>query len=162
MSLVVDGPEAARLFAAAAAAYPEEGCGVLVGRPGSVTRVTLVVPGRNLVTERRLDRYELDPQDILRADRLARQRREEVVGFYHTHPDHPARPSQFDTDRAWPGYYYVVLAVERGRVALATAWTLDEPSRRFDEAPLDPQAPDRLAAGGYTPPGQVAGEQEAR
>ncbi|HUY96456.1 MAG TPA: M67 family metallopeptidase [Verrucomicrobiae bacterium] len=137
MRLEIAPAEAVRLWTAAAAAYPEEGCGILVGSVADgTTHVTLVVEGHNLVQERRLDRYELDPADILRADRLARGRGEEVVGFYHTHPDHPARPSQFDTDRAWPGYHYVVIAVDAGRVARATAWTLDEPARRFDPVEL--------------------------
>ncbi len=142
MTVVVEDDQAVRLWAAASAAYPEEGCGVLVGHAdGDETRVTLVVEGRNLVRDRRLDRYELDPADILRADRLARERGEEVVGFYHTHPDHPARPSQLDTDRAWPGYHYVVIAVAGGRVEVATAWTLDEPARRFDAVSLHPPRP---------------------
>ncbi|HVA20858.1 MAG TPA: M67 family metallopeptidase [Candidatus Micrarchaeia archaeon] len=155
MTLVVEEGEAGRLWRLAAAAYPEEGCGVLVGAAaGDVTRVTVVVEGRNLVQERRLDRYELDPADILRADRLARQRGLEVVGFYHTHPDHPARPSPFDTERAWPGYHYVVIAVERGRVAAATAWVLDEPARRFDAVPMVPEVAVPGPPGTGGPPGQ--------
>lgn len=110
----------------AEAAYPYEGCGVLVGASRSATEVTEVVQGHNLVVDRRHDRYELDPGDIVAAERSAQARGEEVVGFYHTHPDHPARPSQFDTDRAWPGYHYVVIAVADGRLRHATAWRLQE------------------------------------
>ena len=126
----------------AAAAYPHEGCGILLGTlapadgSGVTARVTEAVEGRNLVTDRRHDRYELDPGDIVRADQRARARREEIVGFYHTHPDHPARPSQFDTDRAWAGYVYVVIAVHQGQVVEATAWELDEAARRFDPIPV--------------------------
>ncbi|MGH7692073.1 MAG: Mov34/MPN/PAD-1 family protein [Candidatus Dormibacteria bacterium] len=122
-----------RMSGLAETAYPFEGCGVLVGRlVGDLTLVSRVVEGRNLVQDRRHDRYELDPRDIIRAEREAREVALDVIGFYHTHPDHPARPSQFDTERAWPGYHYVVISVEQGKVAEATAWRLvegEEPNR---------------------------------
>ncbi len=128
---------------------------MLIGRPaGSATEVTEVLPGANLVTDRRHDRYELDPKDIISAERRARELGLEVVGFYHTHPDHPARPSQYDTERAWPSYHYVVVAVARGKLERATAWRLEpevEPNR-FGEVPL-------ISPGGgrdYNPPGLVA------
>ncbi|MGH7643872.1 MAG: Mov34/MPN/PAD-1 family protein [Candidatus Dormibacteria bacterium] len=136
-------------------AYPYEGCGVLLGTPrGDQTLVSRVLEGRNLVQERRHDRYELDPRDIIRAEREARATGQEVVGFYHTHPDHPARPSQFDTDRAWPGYHYVVISVREGHLAGATAWRLvagAEPNR-FEEVPLK----DGRRGAGYNPAGLVA------
>jgi proteasome lid subunit RPN8/RPN11 len=144
-----------RMAEFAEAAYPYEGCGVLVGTPlGNLTQVSRVVEGQNLVQDRRHDRYELDPKDIIRAEREARQADQEVIGFYHTHPDHPARPSQFDTDRAWPGYHYVVVAVDGGQLAEATAWRLvdgEEPNR-FQEVPMKGghQGP------GYNPAGLVA------
>ncbi len=144
-----------RMTEFAEVAYPYEGCGVLVGIPGSsVVAVSEVFEGRNLVEDRRRDRYELDPRDIIRAEREAREAGQEVIGFYHTHPDHPARPSQFDTDRAWPGYHYVVISVVGGRLAEATAWTLvegEEPNR-FEEVPLrgGHRGP------GYNPPSLVA------
>jgi proteasome lid subunit RPN8/RPN11 len=139
----------------AEAVYPHEGCGALVGTPSEEqVEVTLVVEGHNLVQDRRHDRYELDPRDIILAERRACERGQEVVGFYHTHPDHPARPSQFDTDQAWPGYCYVVIAVERGRLAAATAWRIvegEEPNR-FEQCAMS-EAP---SVRGYNPPGLVA------
>lgn len=140
----------------AEAAYPHEGCGVLVGRARvGAAVVTEVREGRNLVTDRRHDRYELDPRDIIAAERRARERGEEVLGYYHTHPDHPARPSQFDTDHAWPGYHYVVISVQRGRLVRATAWTLapQESPNRFVEAELTVGSGDPES---YNSPGVVA------
>ena len=139
----------------AEAAYPYEGCGVLVGTSGVATEVTEVFQGHNLVLDRRHDRYELDPKDIIAAERAARKRGEEVVGFYHTHPDHPARPSQFDTDRAWPGYHYVVVAVDGGHQRRATAWRLveAEPSNHFEETELKISSADGQD---YNPPSFVA------
>ncbi len=143
----------------AEASYPYEGCGVLVGRPTATEAVvSQVVEGHNLVSDRRHDRYELDPRDIIQAERSARERGEEVVGFFHTHPDHPARPSQFDTDRAWPGYHYVVIAVQEGRQVAATAWCLEEsgPTSSFLEADLEVLG---AAPSGYNPPDLVAEER---
>jgi len=144
-----------RIIEFSEAAYPHEGCGVLVGTPNSGGAVvSQVLQGRNLVTERRHDRYELDPRDIIQAERLAREIGQEVIGFYHTHPDHPARPSQFDTDRAWSGYHYVVVAVQAGRTVEATAWRLAEGEQpnRFEPVPLK----GGLASPGYNPPSLVA------
>jgi len=144
-----------RMTEFAEAAYPYEGCGVLVGKPGGVlVAVSEVVEGRNLVQDRRHDRYELDPKDIIRAERQAREAGQEVIGFYHTHPDHPARPSQFDTERAWPGYRYVVISVQGGRLAEAKAWRLvgGEVPNRFEEVPLK----GGHRGPGYNPAGLVA------
>lgn len=148
----------ARMRQLSEATYPYEGCGVLVGRVSEAAAVvTEVVAGHNLVTDRRHDRYELDPRDIIAAEKLARDRKEEVLGFFHTHPDHPARPSQFDTDRAWPGYHYVVVAVHSGRQVAATCWRLQdgvEPNQ-FQEEDLQVLGG---AAPGYNPPGPAAEE----
>jgi proteasome lid subunit RPN8/RPN11 len=144
-----------RMAELAVAAYPYEGCGVLVGEPGErEARVVQVMEGHNLVQDRRRDRYELDPRDIIQAERYAREADLEVIGFYHTHPDHPARPSQFDTDRAWYGYLYVVISVDTGRLAEATAWRLAEGGamNRFEEVPLE----GGHRGPGYNPPGFVA------
>lgn len=143
----------------AEAAYPYEGCGVLVGIPGEDhTAVTEVLEGRNLVTDRRHDRYELDPRDIIRAEKQARARGEEVVGFFHTHPDHPARPSQFDADHAWAGYQYVVIAVHGGRQVRATAWRLAEENEPKSFVETELQIPGGPAAH-YNPPDLVAEER---
>ncbi len=125
----------ARLRGLAEAAYPHEGCGVLIGRPGEETVVETVTSGRNLVIERSRDRYELDPRDIVVAERLARDSGLEVLGFWHTHPDHPARPSQFDTDHAWTDYVYIICSVTGGSCDLVRAWALREQGGPFE--PVD-------------------------
>lgn len=144
-----------RMRELAESAYPFEGCGVLVGRPrGGIWEVSEVFSGRNLVEDRRHDRYELDPRDIIAAERAGRSRGEEVLGFFHTHPDHPARPSQFDRDRAWPGYVYVVCAVDQGRMRRARAWVLasQEEGAEFEELPIEGGSG---PGPGYNPPGVV-------
>jgi proteasome lid subunit RPN8/RPN11 len=122
------------------AAYPNEGCGILLGRlagDSGTVEVTEVRAGTNLREDRARDRYILDPRDILRAEKDARATGLDVVGFWHTHPDHPARPSQYDTDHAWPEYVYVIVAVHGGEQVDATAWVLEsEDSPRFRPEPL--------------------------
>lgn len=98
-------------------AYPFESCGLLIGRgEGGSTEVTDVTRARNLDMERAHDRYLLDPVDQLAAEELARMAGLSVVGVWHSHPDHPARPSETDRAGAYEGYSYVIVSVTSGRV----------------------------------------------
>jgi len=106
--------------------YPREGCGLLLGQArDGVVRVVEVMRARNANTERAHDRYELDPGDFLRADQRARARQLEIVGIWHTHPDHPARPSATDRQRAWDGWSYLILSVNHLGVQALRSWRLD-------------------------------------
>jgi proteasome lid subunit RPN8/RPN11 len=132
--IAADAAAALRRFAGDA--YPDEGCGVLVGSvAGDDIEVVEVTRGRNLVTDRSRDRYELDPGDIVAAERSARARDLDVVGFWHTHPDHPARPSGFDTERAWTDYLYVICGVTAAGVEAVRAYRLFE-GGGFIEVPM--------------------------
>ena len=105
--------------------YPNETCGLLLGRLGGETRVEHTVPGRNLNTARARDRYQLDPQDFLAADQDARRLGLEIVGVWHAHPDHSAHPSQTDREGAWAGWSYVIAAVTEQGVAEIRSWRLE-------------------------------------
>jgi proteasome lid subunit RPN8/RPN11 len=121
-----------RLRELALAEYPREACGLLLGRVEGVRRVVdLVHPARNLNVERAHDRYELDPRDQLAAERAARDGGREVLGVWHTHPDHPATPSETDRAAAWSGWSYLILSVVRGELAELRSWRLDESTRTF-------------------------------
>lgn len=91
---------------------------------------------KNLNAERARDRYEMDPLDMLRVQREFEKGPWDIIGIYHSHPDHPSRPSQTDTDRAWPGYSYVIISVRQGTAASAQSWVLNEGERKFYEEPL--------------------------
>ena len=105
--------------------YPRECCGLLLGRSADgVVRVAEATSARNLNTERAQDRFELDPQDFLRADTLARERGLEIVGVWHTHPDHPAVPSATDLESAWEGWSYLILSVAAQGVQAMRSWRL--------------------------------------
>jgi proteasome lid subunit RPN8/RPN11 len=113
-------------------AYPQEGCGLLLGRIESAfTTVHQVITAANVwhsttETDRSLhDRYEIDPSAMLAAMKSARETHLEIVGIYHSHPDHPAIPSECDRSLAWAQYIYVICSVDRGSVCATTAWQLD-------------------------------------
>src|ERR1051326_4798298 len=119
------------------ASYPNECCGLMVGTMSEgVRNVHTFRKCKNLNTERARDRYELDPLDMLRTEREFTNTELSIIGIYHSHPDHPSRPSQTDTDRAWPDYSYVIISVQKGTVASANSWELNEAERRFYEEPL--------------------------
>ena len=91
--------------------YPHECCGALVGRDG---RATAVVALPNTTEEGPRRRFLVRPSDYRLAEQRASELGGELLGFYHSHPDHPARPSQYDLDHAWPTFAYVIVAVAAG------------------------------------------------
>jgi proteasome lid subunit RPN8/RPN11 len=106
-------------------AYPAECCGVLGGRVGENKEVVRLLP----MVNRRTDdprRYLISPDDLLRATIDLRQSSLDVLGYYHSHPDHPAEPSEFDSGNAWPWYSYIIVRVDRGRATELTSWVLEE------------------------------------
>jgi proteasome lid subunit RPN8/RPN11 len=121
-----------------ARAYPEEGCGVLIGRDEGEARRALEARSLgNALEDSRGNRYLISPEQLLAADRDARALGLEVVGFFHSHPDHPARPSAYDLEHAWPYYSYVIVSVSGGRVVDTTCWRLREDRSRFDPEPIE-------------------------
>ncbi len=123
------------------AAYPHESCGVLMGSTRGLDRVVRrAVPCRNTHADTPATRYQLDPLEILRLDREARELGQELVGFYHSHPDHPARWSATDLAEAhWVGCSYVITRVAQGRAQETCAFLLegrDEDDKRFAEEDL--------------------------
>ena len=107
--------------------YPDETCGLLLGvrRGDKHVVVSQVRRARNLNVGRARDRYELDPDDFLAADREARAAGLDIVGIWHSHPDHPARPSATDRDGAWPGWSYLIISVGREDVGEIRSWRLN-------------------------------------
>src|SRR5512134_2612416 len=99
----------------AAAAYPHECCGFLVGeRSDGHAIVTDLVRASNAREDSPRNRYLIPPEEFARVLRDADRKGLDVLGFYHSHPDAPARPSEYDREHAWPAYAYFVLAVAAG------------------------------------------------
>jgi proteasome lid subunit RPN8/RPN11 len=113
--------------------YPHECCGALVGRDGAVTAV-VALP--NTTDEGPRRRFMVRPSDYQLAERRASELGGELLGFYHSHPDHPARPSQYDLDHAWPNFAYVIVAVAAGRAGDMTVWWLKDDRSNFEEGEL--------------------------
>ena len=114
---------------------PNEVCGLLIGPRGG-GRVTQARRARNTVTERARDRYEIDPRDHIRSQKECDAAGLEVVGYYHSHPDHPAQPSVFDAERAWAGPLYLIVSVARGKVAGRNAFVAERDGGPFQPEPL--------------------------
>jgi len=116
--------------------YPNEACGALIGRVDSADREVTEFRGmRNIITDRPWDRYALDPLEQLRVQKDAESRGLEIIGFAHSHPDHPPVPSRFDAEHAWSFYSYVVASVQNGVLRDARSWRLDD-AKAFQEEPL--------------------------
>ncbi len=124
-TVYLPGPIRQRLEQWAATDYPHEACGVLVGaQRDDEVQIQRVVQVRNMNTDRARDRFELNGEDLLRVDAEAEAEGLDIVGIWHTHPDHPALPSETDRAWAWQGWSYVILAVDRGRVVDLCCWRL--------------------------------------
>ncbi len=106
--------------------YPHECCGVLLGRMEGDTRtVASVARCGNTREDSPHNRYNIDPRELIHIQREGRERGEDIVGFYHSHPDHPARWSQTDLAEAhWIGCSYVITSVEKGRAATTKSFEL--------------------------------------
>jgi proteasome lid subunit RPN8/RPN11 len=116
--------------------YPHEICGIMVGPRGERT-VTEAKRARNIVVDRARDRYEIDPRDHIRIQRETDAAGLDIVGYYHSHPDHPAQASRFDTERAWAGYVYLIVAVDDGKPVDANAFIADIDGGPFRPEPLE-------------------------
>jgi len=118
--------------------YPHECCGALLGRDD---RVTAIVALPNTTEEGPRRRFLVRPSDYQEAERRASELGAELLGFYHSHPDHPARPSQYDLDHAWPTFAYIIVAVAGATAEGATAgdltvWYLKDDRSSFEEGSL--------------------------
>ncbi len=117
-------------------AYPAECCGILGGRAGDVKKVLRAVP----VANRRTDdphRYLISPDDLRRIETELRPSGLEVLGSYHSHPNHPSAPSAFDIEQAWPWYSYIIVSVDQGRAGELTSWVLDDDRSTMHPEPVD-------------------------
>lgn len=103
-------------------------------KDGATSRriVDLLVAGSNTFeADEQYHRFSIDPLQQLRAERAAEKEGLVLLGYYHSHPDHPARPSEYDREHAWPFYSYVIVAIAKGKPVDMTSWVLDDASRQF-------------------------------
>ena len=129
----------AAIRAAGAAAYPNECCGILFGREENGDHaIAALKPIENArESGEQYHRFLITAEDMMEAELEARKRKLEIVGFYHSHPDHPAEPSAYDRDHALPFYSYVILRVAEGRPERMTCWRLQVSREAFAPEPIE-------------------------
>ena len=132
----IERPALEAIHAHAAEGYPYEVCGVMLGPRGQGV-VTEVQRARNIETERPQVRYLIDPHDQIRIEREADDRGLDVVGYYHSHPDHPAQASITDAERSWTGYVYVIVSCEKGAVVDGNAFVAVKDGGPMRSEPLE-------------------------
>jgi proteasome lid subunit RPN8/RPN11 len=140
---LVVGPEVAALIRGhVEAVYPEEAPGGLLGIVHDETTVEVVeaVPSDNARSEERRRRYLIGPDDVLALERRASNAGLQVVGYFHSHPDAPPAPSEFDREHAWPTYIYLIVSVAEGRTAEARAWRLSDDRDAFEPIEINDRA----------------------
>jgi proteasome lid subunit RPN8/RPN11 len=117
------------------AAYPEEGAGLMLGHVDGEVRAVTAILGIDNAREdgARHNRYLITAQDMLHGEQEAMRRGLDIVGIFHSHPDHPNRPSEFDRDWALPWFSYVITSVQSGKALESRSWRLQDDRSSFDE-----------------------------
>jgi proteasome lid subunit RPN8/RPN11 len=143
--LWISGHIAEKIRAHGAETYPHECCGALLGRDSHagleghrgertltpMREILQLFPLVNRRDDSPRNRFSVTAQDVLEAEKSARAQGLEVVGWYHSHPDHPARPSDYDRDHAWPWYSYIIVSVQNGAPQDMTSWRLNDDRAEF-------------------------------
>jgi proteasome lid subunit RPN8/RPN11 len=118
--------------------YPNECCGALLGRDEACDRTVLgLVPLVNQRNDSPRNRFSITPDDVRLAEKEARAKGWELIGWYHSHPDSPARPSDFDREHAWPWYSYIIFQVQKGDPREMRSWRLDDDRAKYEEESIE-------------------------
>jgi proteasome lid subunit RPN8/RPN11 len=134
LPLKIGAGDVGRIQDHATEAYPEECAGALVGIDSGGVRVVVDVwRAENTHEEGRSRRFLIEPLAVKRFEEQAEERDMGLLGFYHSHPDHPAEPSEYDREHAWPGYSYVIASVSGENVEDMRSWILKDDRSGYDE-----------------------------
>ena len=118
--------------------YPYECCGAILGDlAGDEKTVRMLKALENVHEDGHERRFLISPEQMFRLEQDSRSNGLKILGFYHSHPDHPARPSEYDREWAWPWYSYIILSVQSGKPAEMTCWNLNEDRGSFTQEPLE-------------------------
>jgi proteasome lid subunit RPN8/RPN11 len=118
--------------------YPHECCGALLGRDGDNSREVLdLLPLANRRDDSPRNRFEVTSEDVRLAEKTARDKRLELIGWYHSHPDAPARPSEYDREHAWPWYSYIIVSVQKREPKDTTSWRLRDDRESYDSEAIE-------------------------
>jgi len=137
MSLTISSALLEKIREQGRAAYPHECCGLLLGRSNHSSKTaTALKPVANQRQDTPQNRYLIAPEDWLETERETRKTGLDIIGVYHSHPDHPSRPSEFDREHAFPFYSYIIVSVTSGEAADLRSWTLRDDRSDFDPEEL--------------------------
>lgn len=151
-TLAIGREIAEKIRAHGAETYPYECCGALLGRDSEAVdqpdgagdasaakprEVRALFPLVNRRDDSPRNRFSVTSEDVLAAEKDARKHGLDVIGWYHSHPDHPARPSEYDRDHAWPWYSYIIVSVAQGQPRDMTSWRLNDDRAAFSPEDLE-------------------------
>jgi proteasome lid subunit RPN8/RPN11 len=138
MTIAISSELLAKIHASVERTYPEEGAGFLLGLEGTARRVVTIYPLANTREEdARHNRYLITPQDYLKGEMEAEALGLDIIGVYHSHPDHPNRPSEYDREWAQPYFSYLITSVQAGRAVESRSWRLSENRTQFTEENIE-------------------------
>ena len=137
MAVVIPDNEIKRIRAHGEETYPEECCGVLIGELNNHNIITETRKAINTNAGSKNTRYNIDPRYFVQLDNELEEKGLEIKGIYHSHPDHPSKPSQFDLDHAWPNFSYIVLSVVNGKAYVLTSWRLIITRENFEQESIE-------------------------
>ena len=121
--------------------YPHECCGAILGRETNGAREVLgLMPLANRRDDSPRNRFEVTSDDVRLAEKTARGQHLELIGWYHSHPDAPARPSEYDRDHAWPWYSYIIVSVQSGQPRDMNSWRLRDDRSAYDSEAIESTA----------------------
>ena len=131
----IDDEQLAQMRAHGERDYPYECCGLMLGRfvDGRKQVVETYAISNACEEEAKRNRFLIRPDELMRGEKYARDKALDIVGFYHSHPDDRAVPSQYDLEHAWPTYSYIVMSIEKGRAVDLRSWEMESDRSRFDE-----------------------------
>jgi proteasome lid subunit RPN8/RPN11 len=115
-------------------AYPNECCGIILGKisdNGTKNAKRTVDIDNASENNERYHRFLITPEDMFKAEQIARTAKLEIIGFYHSHPDHPSMPSGYDKEHALPFYSYVIVSIDYGKAQVLTSWELTDDRADF-------------------------------
>jgi proteasome lid subunit RPN8/RPN11 len=144
VKLYISAELAEKIRAHGVETYPNECCGALLGRDASgdagqerPREILGVYPLVNRREDSPRNRFSVTSKDVVNAERAAAAGGMEVIGWYHSHPDHPAMPSEYDREHAWPWYSYVIVAIEKGMAREMRSWRLQDDRERYVEERIE-------------------------
>jgi proteasome lid subunit RPN8/RPN11 len=143
-TLLISTGLAERIRKHGAESYPHECCGALLGRDAglggdrkSLREVLDCLPLVNRRDDSPNNRFSIAPTDVIEADRVAQARGMDLVGWYHSHPDHPPKPSEYDRNHAWPWFSYIIVSVRAGVPAEMTSWRLNVDRSEYSQEVIE-------------------------